>query len=97
VLTDLGSSVRPVLVSLAAWGNSRLAPAERSMILVDAETGEEVEPTVVDRATGRPLGPEQFVFAAGPAASPAMRARYDRSRTPGKRRTETPAERRLPA
>jgi len=81
VLTDLGSSVRPVLVSLAAWGNPRLAPAERSMILVDAETGEEVEPAVVDRATGRPLDTEQFVFAAGPVASPAMRARYDRSRT----------------
>ena len=73
--------MRPVLVSLAAWGNPRLAPAERSMILVDAETGEEVEPAVVDRATGRPLDTEQFVFAAGPAASPAMRARYDRSRT----------------
>jgi len=31
-------------------------------------------------ATGGPLDTEQFVFAAGPA-SPAMRARYDRSRT----------------
>jgi hypothetical protein len=41
VRTDLGRSVRPVLVSLTAWGNSRLAPAERSMILIDADTGEE--------------------------------------------------------
>lgn len=79
VLTDLGHSVRPVLVALAAWGNSRLAPADRSMILVDVETGQEVEPVVVDRATGRHLDTEQFVFAAGPAASPAMRARYDHS------------------
>src|ERR1700712_461305 len=26
VLTDLGRSLRPVIVALAAWGNARLAP-----------------------------------------------------------------------
>src|SRR5580704_13856002 len=36
VLTDLGRSLRPVLVALAAWGNSRLEPLQRSMVLVDA-------------------------------------------------------------
>ncbi|WP_262286423.1 helix-turn-helix domain-containing protein [Micromonospora sp. MA102] len=76
VLTELGRSLRPVIVALAAWGNSRLAPERRSMILVDRETGAEVEPVVVDRATGRELDPEHFVFAAGPAAGPVMRARY---------------------
>ncbi|MEV4198880.1 winged helix-turn-helix transcriptional regulator [Micromonospora globbae] len=76
VLTDLGRSLRPVIVTLAAWGNSRLRPEQRSMILVDRETGEEVEPVVVDRATGRELDPESFVFAAGPAASEVMRTRY---------------------
>src|ERR1700716_1967227 len=43
VLTALGRSLRPVIVALAAWCNSRLAPQERSMILVDAKTGEEAE------------------------------------------------------
>ncbi|MFF5279432.1 winged helix-turn-helix transcriptional regulator [Streptomyces sp. NPDC000133] len=77
VLTDLGRSIRPVIVALAAWGNSRLAPEERSMILVDAKTGEEVDPVVVDAATGRRLDDsEAFVYTAGPAASGAMRARY---------------------
>ncbi|MFC0509040.1 winged helix-turn-helix transcriptional regulator [Micromonospora costi] len=76
VLTDLGRSLRPVIVTLAAWGNSRLEPGQRSMILVDRETGAEVEPVVVDRATGRHLDPENFVFAAGPAASEVMRSRY---------------------
>ncbi|MFI7606284.1 winged helix-turn-helix transcriptional regulator [Micromonospora sp. NPDC049366] len=76
VLTELGRSLRPVIVALAAWGNSRLAPDQRSMILIDRETGAEVEPVVVDRATGRQLDPENFVFAAGPAASEIMRARY---------------------
>lgn len=77
VLTELGHSLRPVIVALAAWGNSRLAPAERSMILVEAHSGEEVEPVVVDAGTGRRLDDSNaYVFAAGPAASDAMRNRY---------------------
>ena len=52
-LTELGRSLRPVLVVLAAWGNSRLEPDARSMVLVDADTGIEADPVVVDRATGR--------------------------------------------
>ncbi|MEU4955303.1 winged helix-turn-helix transcriptional regulator [Streptomyces lavendulae] len=77
VLTDLGRSLRPVIVALAAWGNSRLEPHERSMILVDAESGVEVEPVVVDAGTGRRLDDSRaYVFAAGPAAGDAMRGRY---------------------
>jgi DNA-binding HxlR family transcriptional regulator len=81
VLTDLGRSLRPVLVVLAAWGNSRLDPAARSMVLVDADTGVETDPVVVDRATGRPLDGPDFVFTAGPAASDAFLDRY-RDATP---------------
>ncbi|MFG3092945.1 winged helix-turn-helix transcriptional regulator [Streptomyces antibioticus] len=81
VLTELGRSLRPVIVTLAAWGNSRLAARERSMILVDADTGEEVEPVVVDARTGRRLDDSRaYVFAAGPSASDAMRSRYPRQR-----------------
>ncbi|GAA3464125.1 MULTISPECIES: winged helix-turn-helix transcriptional regulator [Saccharothrix] len=76
VLTELGRSLRPVLVALAAWGNSRLAPEERSMVLVDAETRREVEPVLVDEATGRRVDGDGFVFTAGPAAGPAFRERY---------------------
>lgn len=77
VLTELGRSLRPVIVALAAWGNARLAPAERSMILVDANTGEEVEPVVVDARTGHRLDDsDAYSFTAGPAASDDMRARY---------------------
>jgi hypothetical protein len=70
------------MVALAAWGNSRLAPRDRSMILVDADSGEEVEPVVVDARTGRRLDDsDAFVFTAGPAASPAMRDRYTNGST----------------
>ncbi|MEU8793169.1 helix-turn-helix domain-containing protein [Streptomyces sp. NPDC048643] len=77
VLTELGRSLRPVIVALAAWGNARLAPERRSMILVDAVSGEEVQPVVVDAGSGRRLDDsEAYVFTAGPAASDGMRARY---------------------
>jgi DNA-binding MarR family transcriptional regulator len=77
VLTDLGRSLRPVILALAAWGNSRLAPEKRSMIVVDVNSGEEVEPVIVDAGTGRRLDDsDTYVFAAGPAASSAMRDRY---------------------
>ncbi len=76
VLTELGASLRPVIVALAAWGNARREPEQRSMILVDRETGQEVEPVLVDRTTGRPVADEGFVFTAGPAAGEEMRRRY---------------------
>jgi DNA-binding HxlR family transcriptional regulator len=82
VLTDLGRSLRPVIVVLAGWGNARLAPAQRSMVLVDAETGAEAEPVVVDQATGRRLDGPDFVFTAGPAASQPFRDRYQGRPTP---------------
>lgn len=77
VLTERGRSLRPVIVALAAWGNRHLAPGERSMVLVDVATGEEVEPILVDARTGRSLDDDEaFAFTSGPAASEAMRARY---------------------
>jgi DNA-binding HxlR family transcriptional regulator len=77
VLTELGRSLRPVIVVLAGWGNARIAPDERSMVLVDAQTGAEAEPVVVDRATGRRIDGPDFVFTAGPAASKPFRDRYE--------------------
>jgi DNA-binding HxlR family transcriptional regulator len=79
LLTGLGRSLRPVIIALAAWGNEQLAPGERTMILVDADTGEEVEPVVVDRSTGRRVDGPGFVFTSGPAAPEALRRRYDGS------------------
>ena len=39
-------------------------------------TGKEAEPVLVDRTTGRRVDGDDFVFTAGPAASPAFRDRY---------------------
>jgi hypothetical protein len=72
----------PVIVALAAWGNARLAPQERSMVLVDAATGAEAEPVLVDRVSGRRVDGAGFVFTAGPAASKPFRDRYAARPTP---------------
>lgn len=79
VLTDLGRSLRPILVTMAAWRNAQLAPEDRAMILIDTETGQQVQPAVIDPATGLPVSDPRFVFTAGPAAGEQMRARYTRS------------------
>ena len=77
LLTDRGRSLRSVIVVLAAWGNARLTAEQRSMILVDATTGTEADPVVVDRATGRRVDGPEFVFSAGPSASKPFRDRYE--------------------
>ncbi|MFF3033369.1 winged helix-turn-helix transcriptional regulator [Streptomyces rubiginosohelvolus] len=78
--TGLGRSLRPVLLVMAAFGNHRLAPEDRSVILVDEETGQEVDPVVVDRATGRRVDSAGFVFARGPKAGEQVAARYPEAR-----------------
>ncbi len=45
--------------------------------LVDAATGDVLDPVLVDRASGRPLSEIDAVFRAGPAASADMRDRFD--------------------
>jgi DNA-binding HxlR family transcriptional regulator len=51
VLTELGRSMRPGIVTLAAWGNARLTePAQRG---ADRQRAESSGPILVDRATGR--------------------------------------------
>ena len=58
------------------------------MVLVDAETGDEAEPVVVDRSTGRRVDGPDFVFtAAPPRASPSGTATASRPPLTKPRRT----------
>jgi DNA-binding HxlR family transcriptional regulator len=75
VLTARGHDFRPVVVALYTWGNKHFAPEGPSVVLVDAETGGRVDPVLVDRASGRPLDDNRYVFVPGPAASPRTRQR----------------------
>jgi DNA-binding HxlR family transcriptional regulator len=76
VLTEAGRDFRPVLWALLAWGNRHFAPEGASVIVVDSQTGEEAEPILVDRKSGRPLVEPGFRSAAGPAADARTRQRH---------------------
>jgi DNA-binding HxlR family transcriptional regulator len=88
VVTDRGRGLRPVLVALYAWGVRGQKPADRTMVLVDGESGNEIDPVLVDGRTGRPLAEVSATFAAGPAALGPIRERLDpQSRAQRRRRT----------
>lgn len=75
VLTQAGRDFRPVLLAMVGWGNRHFAPEGPSVLLADVETGEQVEPVLVDRATGRELRAVRPI--AGPAADAFTRKRVD--------------------
>jgi DNA-binding HxlR family transcriptional regulator len=60
VLTPKGRDFRPVLWALIAWGNKHFPPEGETMVVVDAETGEEADPVFVDGRTGRVLRTPEF-------------------------------------
>lgn len=74
-LTRRGQDFRPVLLTMLAWGTRHFAPEGPSVRIVDAETGAEADPVLVDRITGRPLIGPHYVLVPGPTAAEATRQR----------------------
>jgi len=83
--TQRGRDFRPVLIALLAFGNRHFAQEGASVTIVDAQTGVEAEPIVVDRATGRPIREPEFAWVPGPAAGERTRQRYARRSQAGTR------------
>jgi DNA-binding HxlR family transcriptional regulator len=75
VLTEMGRDFRPVLLALMAFGNRHLASEGIASCLVEVDSGQPVEPVVVDAIGGRQLDEAGFKFAVGPAADHAVQAR----------------------
>jgi len=75
ILTQRGRDFRPVMIALMAWGNRYFSPEGAHSTLVDAHTGVEADPILVDRPSLRPLIEDDFTFAAGPAATEAVKRR----------------------
>jgi DNA-binding HxlR family transcriptional regulator len=67
VLTARGRDFRPVLWALVAWGNKHFPPEGNTVVVVDAETGEEADPVLVDSRSGRVLKGPEFTVASVPA------------------------------
>src|SRR3954447_13010476 len=76
LLTERGRDFRPVLWALLAWGNKHLAPEGPSVVVVEAETGQQADRVVVARNTGKLMTHPAFLADAGPAADETTRARY---------------------
>ncbi|WP_327097673.1 helix-turn-helix transcriptional regulator [Nocardia vinacea] len=74
VLTEAGHAFRPVLIALYAWGNHYFPPEAPNVRLVDSESGQDVDPLLIDRLTGHPLDDEHSMFLPGPAADDRLRA-----------------------
>jgi DNA-binding HxlR family transcriptional regulator len=76
VLTALGRDFRPVLWAILAWGNKHFAPEGPTVVVIDSETGEQAEPVLIDRRSGRLLVEPAFRSAPGPAADERTLRRY---------------------
>ncbi|MNL05603.1 HxlR-like helix-turn-helix [compost metagenome] len=74
-LTPRGQDLSAVLIALLTWGNNHLAPEGASIQLRDTQTGELVEPMLVDRRTGQEISPLRHTLVPGPAASDGMKQR----------------------
>lgn len=79
VLTDLGRDFRPVLLTLMAWGNRHFSPDGETVRLIERKSGRAVRVALVDADTGEPITEADHHIAPGPAASPGLRARLERS------------------
>ncbi|AWK86117.1 winged helix-turn-helix transcriptional regulator [Azospirillum thermophilum] len=66
-LTGKGRDFLSVLIAMADWGNRWLMPAGAFRIR-STETGELVEPVLIDRNTGRPITAEGIKVELAPAA-----------------------------
>ena len=55
VLTERGRDFRPVLLAMLTFGNKHFPPDDRTVRIVETETGRLVDPVLVDPATGRPV------------------------------------------
>ncbi|QDN74490.1 helix-turn-helix transcriptional regulator (plasmid) [Streptomyces sp. S1A1-7] len=78
VLTEVGHAFQPVLIALYAFGSDHFPPEAPNVRLVDKESGTDVEPLLIDRATGRPIDEEHTTFLPGPAADDRLRAVLER-------------------
>lgn len=56
VITDAGRDFLPVLAALGAWGRKHNGGGCELSYLRDVESGNPVEPVVIDAATGAPIG-----------------------------------------
>lgn len=74
VLTPRGHDFRPVLWALVTWGNKHFPPEGETVVVVDAATGEQADPVLVDSRSGRVLRGPEFTVATVPVGGGRKKA-----------------------
>ncbi len=73
-MTDMGRDTLPVLLAIMRWGDTWLAEDGPPVEVIDPETGERIQPLVVDANTGEPI-PSSITVKPLTAAAMADRDR----------------------
>jgi hypothetical protein len=71
LLTPMGKDFRPVLLAMLAFGNRHFPPDRQTVQIVNQQTGEPVDPVLVDPATGQPVDGPGYTVVTTPAESVA--------------------------
>jgi DNA-binding HxlR family transcriptional regulator len=71
VLTAMGKDFRPVLLAMMAFGNRHFPPDHQTVRIVNQQTGETVDPVLVDPATGQRVDGPGYVVVTTPAENSA--------------------------
>jgi DNA-binding HxlR family transcriptional regulator len=66
VLTERGRDFRPVMLAMLAFGNRHFPPDRQTVRIVNQETGAQVDPVLVDPATGQPVDGPGYAVVTTP-------------------------------
>ena len=78
-LTERGRDFRPVMLALMSWGNKHFAPEGKSLVLLDADSGEAIDPVLYDCEHNKVVTPETHYVGAGPMADEGVHKRIERA------------------
>ncbi|MBV8636274.1 MAG: helix-turn-helix transcriptional regulator [Burkholderiaceae bacterium] len=78
-LTERGRDFRPVMLALMNWGNKHFAPEGKAVVLVDADSGEQVEPVLYDCTHDKRITPDSHYIGLGPVANEGVTRRIERA------------------
>ncbi|HEX7642912.1 MAG TPA: helix-turn-helix domain-containing protein [Burkholderiaceae bacterium] len=78
-LTERGRDFRPVMLALMNWGNKHFAPEGKAVVLVDADSGEPVEPVLYDCEHDKRITADSHYVGLGPVADEGVVKRIERA------------------
>lgn len=81
LLTAKGRDFFPVIAAMLAWGNRHLAPEGVSVRLAGRDSGQPLEPILVDAVSATPITSDNVALIPGPRASAQMRQRIAMQRS----------------